>query len=141
MRKMLVNVVAVAAVTVGGIAVGTGSAAAAGWEATAIVYSDRGNGGIDVIAARYYSGDTKYKAFVQFQSYGEVWRAENRTTTTAYAYGYVNGTQRFHEKLDPGEVWSDNDSFGENEDVSVKVCVDGGRGCATPRRRQLLTTA
>ncbi|RII13730.1 hypothetical protein DSC45_22515 [Streptomyces sp. YIM 130001] len=123
-RSAVVTATALGTVAVAGTAASAEpvDAQAGKWKSYGTIYDGKPDkGGIDVITARYWSGNKKTQAAINFQSYGEVWTAHNKTATTATVYGYVNGKLKVSKKLAAGKKWRKNDSFGEGKDVSVKV--------------------
>lgn len=123
-RSAVVTATALGTIAVAGTAASAESVdtKAGKWKSYGTIYDGgKDKGGLDVITTRYWSGNKKTQAAINFQSYGEVWTAHNKTATTATVYGYVNGKKRVSKKLGAGKKWRKNDSFGEGKSVTVKV--------------------
>lgn len=136
-KKTVARATAMALLATGGMAVSTATATAGAepveakgsWKRScARVEHPKDKGGWSLFASRYWSGDSKFNGNASFQSYGEVWEAENRTSAKVTVRGYVSGELKFKAVLKKGAKARDNDSFKEGKKVKLFVTVHGGRG-------------
>jgi hypothetical protein len=137
-KKMVARATAMALLATGGMVVSTATATAGAepveargsWtKACATVEHPKDKGGWSLLASRYWSGNSKFNGNAFFQSYGEVWEAENRTNAKVTVRGYVSGKLKFKAVLKKkGDKARDNDSFKEGKKVKLFVTVHGGRG-------------
>ncbi|RFU83695.1 hypothetical protein DY218_26430 [Streptomyces triticagri] len=137
-KKTVARGTAMALLATGGVAAGTATATAGGepveakgsWKrACATREHPNDKDGLSLFASRYWSGDSSTNANAHFQSYGEVWEAENRTTAKVTVRGYVSGKLEFKAVLKKkGDKARKNDSFTEGKKVKLHVTVHGGRG-------------
>lgn len=137
-KKTVARATAMALLATGGMAVSTATAttgaepveAKGSWKRScARVEHPKDKDGLDLFASRYWSGNSKYNGYAHFQSYGEVWEAENQTNAKVTVRGYVSGERKFKAVLkEKGAKARDNDSFTEGKKVKLFVTVHGGRG-------------